>query len=562
MCGIAFSIHHSHSTNTSFDHLETFLARRGPDSQMHLERTFDTFKLVFYSTVLHIRGEVCAVQPLISDDGRWVLQWNGEIYSPLGDSDESLSDTDYMIKKLSSDNYPLKFLALINAEFAFVLFDSLNGYIYYGRDRLGRRSLLQAAPSKEQLEPAGDANQSLLCLSSVSNYTFNKKLWHEVPATGIFKFNIGLSTFEHHAWDQLGHTNTYRISRSILLPSELEILNHHPTITQFDEAFRRKLVGVENSNASLAILFSGGIDSVILALFAHRNLPPNIAIDLLNVAFYNERFVKSLSVELKNTSKHYEDVPDRISGRHAHQELAKIYPHRRWNFVRINVSRQEYDEHKLHVGNLLYPSNTIMDLSIGIAIWFASRGVGFISQPALENNVLSPKIPDFTSSVLQSCTADDDNLAPQVVPFKSLAKIVLVGMGADEQFGGYTKHRAAFKSGGHESLCKEIERQISEIPNRNLGRDDRVISDHGREARFPFLDDQLLAHIRNLPINLKCDFTKEKGSNDKIVIRKIAKFLGISDSLVSLPKRAIQFGAKTAKMEDASEHGSDELNLL
>jgi asparagine synthetase B (glutamine-hydrolysing) len=187
-----------------------------------------------------------------------------------------------------------------------------------------------------------------------------------------------------------------------------------------------------------------------------------------------------------------------------------------------------------------------MDLSIGIAIWFASQA-----------SVLSLS-DDLPPHPLQSGThLNAHHESCRLLKNKSEAKILLVGMGSDEQLGGYSKHRAAFQKNGIEGLCAEIERQLKEIPSRNLGRDDRIISDHGREARFPFLDDSLVAHMAALPINVKCDFSLPMGGSrgDKILIRKIAAVLGISPAIAYLPKRAIQFGAKTAKMDDASERG-------
>lgn len=74
-------------------------------------------------------------------------------------------------------------------------------------------------------------------------------------------------------------------------------------------------------NAHIAIMFSGGIDSMMLAYLADQFVTKNQSIDLLNVAF-----------ETGSGGDGY-DVPDRITGRRALEEL----PHdRAWNFVEVN----------------------------------------------------------------------------------------------------------------------------------------------------------------------------------------------------------------------------------
>ena len=45
-----------------------------------------------------------------------------------------------------------------------------------------------------------------------------------------------------------------------------------------------------------------------------------------------------------------------------------------------------------------------------------------------------------------------------------------MGMGIDEQLGGYSRHRAAFTKGGSEMLAAEIKMDIGRISERNLGR--------------------------------------------------------------------------------------------
>ena len=76
------------------------------------------------------------------------------------------------------------------------------------------------------------------------------------------------------------------------------------------------------SDAHVSVMFSGGIDSVMLAYLAHQCVPQNQPIDLLNVAF-----------EVGSASNY--DVPDRITGRQALQELPQ---NRRWNFVEVSIT--------------------------------------------------------------------------------------------------------------------------------------------------------------------------------------------------------------------------------
>ncbi|XP_078658445.1 asparagine synthetase domain-containing protein 1-like isoform X2 [Branchiostoma floridae x Branchiostoma belcheri] len=292
----------------------------------------------------------------------------------------------------------------------------------------------------------------------------------------------------------------------------------------------------------VAILFSGGVDSMVIAALADRFVPPEEPIDLLNVAFQQKEKQhqpgkkKGNKMQEEVVHNHSFQVPDRVTGLQGLEELVRINPNRHWNFVEVNVTLDELRERRSHhVSHLLYPLQTVLDDSIGCAIWFAARGRGRLAN------------------------CPDKNQANNL--YSSAAKVLLVGMGADEQLAGYSRHRSKFNSEGWKGLLEEVEMEVARISSRNLGRDDRIISDHGKESRFPFLDEDVVSFLSSVPIECKANLTFPRGVGEKLLLRVAARELGLRSAAV-LPKRAIQFGSRIAKMENTAEKASDRCNRL
>lgn len=130
-----------------------------------------------------------------------------------------------------------------------------------------------------------------------------------------------------------------------------------------------------------------------------------------------------------------------------------------------------------------------------------------------------------------------------------------MGAGADEQMAGYARHRQRFANGGWSSLITEVEMEMNRISERNLGRDNRILADHGRAPRLPYLDEMVVEYLAQLPIWTKVDLRLPIGLGDKIILRALAYQMGLPKTATE-PKRAIQFGSRIAKTEVRKEKGS------
>jgi asparagine synthetase B (glutamine-hydrolysing) len=89
---------------------------------------------------------------------------------------------------------------------------------------------------------------------------------------------------------------------------------------------------------------------------------------------------------------------------------------------------------------------------------------------------------------------------------------------------------------------------------RNLGRDDRVISAHGKEARFPFLSLSVVNFFVALPAHIKFDLRLDAGLGDKMLLRLAARKMGLIEASTR-KKRAMQFGSHAARMEVGNTDG-------
>nr|XP_023416877.1 asparagine synthetase domain-containing protein 1 [Cavia porcellus] len=624
MCGICCSV--SFSVECSREGLKEDLLhnlkRRGPDSGKQLFKSAVSYQCLFSGHVLHLRGAL-TTQP-VEDERGDVFLWNGEIFGGVKIETEQ-NDTQIMFKYLSSCKSEADILTLfseVQGPWSFIYYQASSHHLWFGRDFFGRRSLLwqfgnlgkslcissvgtQTLGETKQWQEVPAAGIFRIDLESAASsrcVILNFYPWTHISEENVAEERVdvltqvsaGLPTFVSIVMNEFKlylakpvvplnmtlpqaplETHCRKISNVPPTRETLEVFltdGHmkrivHQFIDVLSIAVERRVLYLLrdknlppdevlkacNKKANVAILFSGGIDSMVITALADRHIPLDEPIDLLNVAFLMKD--KTLPARL-NSRREQKDgcempseefpenacavhgdsradaVPDRITGRAGLKELQAINPSRVWNFVEINVSLEELQKlRSTHIRHLVQPLDTVLDDSIGCAVWFASRGIGCLATP------------DGAKS------------------YQSSAKVILTGIGADEQLAGYSRHRVRFQMLGLEALSEEIAMELGRISSRNLGRDDRVIGDHGKEARFPFLDENVVSFLNSLPIWEKANLTLPRGIGEKLILRLAAVELGLTASAL-LPKRAMQFGSRIAKLENNKEKASDKCGRL
>lgn len=134
-------------------------------------------------------------------------------------------------------------------------------------------------------------------------------------------------------------------------------------------------------------------------------------------------------------------------------------------------------------------------------------------------------------------------------------KVMLAGQGADEIFGGYQRYVDCYLQNGSEKVEEIMFKDIVRMYEANFERDAKICDFHNVELRLPFASYRIAKFAIDLPLRLRIEPSRD--TLRKLVLRQTAKRLGLRESIVNRPKKAIQYatGVNKALKEIARKKG-------
>jgi len=523
--------------------MQAALAHRGPDYQDIFESSSGR-AAICHTRLAIIDLSTKANQPMLSDDGRYVISFNGEIYNHKklrerltgkGVKFKSKSDTEVVLKLLIEEGPDA--LKLLRGMFALVLWDEAEQSLLAARDPLGIkplyycakgdnlafasevRALLKSKLSSQKLSSRG--LQQYLLRGSFSEpdtpFTDIKLL----PAGTYFQWQKGKPKLRAY-WSLNFPYESINSSRAIEI-----------TRMAFEHSIRAHLV----SDIPVGIFLSGGIDSTaILAMASQLNRKP---VKTYSIAFENPQWNEAHIA--KRTAEHFgaEHTEWLIDAKTATELFSEFLNHvdlpsiDGFNTFCIAKLASQHGEKvvlsglggdELFGGYPSFEQIPSLHKKANRLKWFSFLIAPF--QSLLEKR-LSPKQKRGLDMLMHA-----DHLAPIYQAFRGVFSINEANQLAEELSN---KHSVAKypKLRAHKQLDQISELEISLYCRNQLLRDADVFSMcFGLELRVPFIDKVFVEQVAQIPADIRLQAGK------KLLIESVPE---IPEWVLQQSKRGFQF---------------------
>lgn len=527
ICGIIDLNRKKRIKNSIIKKMTSKLIHRGPDAVGHY---FDG-NIAFGFTRLSIIDLEGGMQPIFNEDDSIVLVCNGEIFNYIelkqelmaqGHSFKTKTDVETIIHLYEEKG--MDFLNLINGQFAFVIYDFKKRYLICARDHFGiipffytytDDYFIFASEIKSIFEHPG-VNKEVDLVGLDQIFSFPGLICPRTMFKGIKSLENG-----HYLYlkdrDDIKNTEYW----DMIFPEVNEGIDHKDEtyyLNHLDELITQSVRLRLRSDVPVGIYVSGGLDSSIIAAKTLQ-LFPHIKRHTFSIDFEEKD---------KSESRYQRIIADFLGSNHI--EKLFFYPDISTRLEKVIYHtecpiKETYDTASLALSEAARENNIKVVLTgEGADEWFAGYpGYKFDKFREVSGQTITPET-HFRNEINKKIWGDEDfNFEINQYEFKKIKKDLY----SDNLNSMYEE----FNCLNHKIVNinrlmnrdKIHKRSYLDYKLRLVGH---LISDHGDrmayansvEARYPFLDKDLVEFAAHIPPHLKL-----KKFEEKYILKELAK---------------------------------------
>lgn len=548
MCGICGAV-----TKYPIDIMQMTqtLHHRGPDHQ----GVFQENQLSLGHARLSILDlSTSAHQPMESQDGQFIIVYNGEVYNfsqlkqeleQIGHTFKTHSDTEVIIEGFSA--WGVRLFEKLNGMFAFAVYDKARQQLYIARDRFGIKPLYYY-----------EQNYQLIFGSEIKALLSPQIIGKELSYQGLLEYmhfssTLGETTF-YQGIKKLkpGHYIHYDLQthQIAIQPYKLnyDIAPSHDTIEEaietirylFEESIKSQLV----SDVPVGVFLSGGIDSTAITAFAAKHYQGQLKTfsasfdfdkgfnELPNARSVSERFHTDHqefhiqgddSIAVLSTLNDYFDQPFGDAA----------------NIPLYLMSREIKGKHKV-----ILQGDGGDELFAGYRQYFRvknERLFKIFSHLVTAFDFAIPKSSKYYRMLrsMYAMTQKDRSLIPARFYSQEMLHESSLGLFKPEYreklaaIDPFIRHRELHREFKDMDLLQELLYTDMNVilPDQYLEKVDRATMANSLEVRVPFLDNDLAAYAMSLPSHYKV-----QGKEKKYLLKKAFEGI-VPDHILYGPKR-------------------------
>ncbi|MBL6448220.1 asparagine synthase (glutamine-hydrolyzing) [Fulvivirga sp. 29W222] len=522
MCGICgfikFDQRASGEDKMIVDKMNEKLIHRGPDAQDSL--IFENVALGF--SRLSIIGLENGMQPLYNEDESLVLICNGEVFNYIelreqlksrGHSFKTSSDVEVILHLYEEKG--TGFLNDLNGQFAFALYDKRRKVLFCARDQMGIvpffytkvgetfifgseiKAILEHPFVKREVDPVG-LDQVMTFAGLISPRTMFKNI-HSLENGYFIEVDDNGTVAKHEYWD-------------LIYPEGEMKMNGKPEtyyVDKLEELFENSIKLRLRADVPSGFYLSGGLDSSMIAMKVNK-LVPGVEKEAFSIDFidsqhsesiYQKLIAKESNSRLNQKTFFYEDISERLQLSVYHSECP---------------IKETYNTASLALSEKVR-SNGIKVIQSGEgADEFFAGYVGYRFDKMRQMNFVQNEATPEEEKLRYDLWGDESFFYERNFLDYDVTKRSLYSAALNESFD-------EINCLNHHVINKDRV-QNRDILNKRAYIDykirlvDHLVSDHGDrmalansvEARYPFLDKELIAFSTQVPSELKLnDFTEK-----------------------------------------------------